>query len=64
VLLAALFHAATNLFVVSPVVADAGGVALPLLAAGAKWALVGAVISVAGAGLAKGPHPETLPKAY
>ena len=36
VLLAALFHATTNLFVVSPVVAEAGGVALLLLAVAAK----------------------------
>jgi hypothetical protein len=63
VLLAALFHATTNLFVVSPAVADAGSVALPLLAAGAQWALVGVVIAVAGPGLAKGPRPEALPRA-
>jgi hypothetical protein len=44
--------------------AEAGGVALLLLAAGAKWALVGVVIAVAGPGLAKGPRPEALPKAY
>jgi membrane protease YdiL (CAAX protease family) len=64
VLLAALFHATTNLFVVSPVVADGAGLALLLLAALAKWALVGVVIAVAGPGLAKGPRPEALPKAY
>ena len=64
VLLAALFHATTNLFVVSPAVADAGSVVLPLLAAGAQWALVGVVIAVAGPGLAKGPRPEALPKVY
>lgn len=64
VLLAALFHAATNLFVVSPAVADAGGVALPLLAALAEWVLVGVVIAVSGSGLAKGPRPEVLPKVY
>jgi uncharacterized protein len=64
VLLAALFHASTNLFVVSPVVADAGDVALPLLAVGAQWVLAGVVIAVAGPGLAKGQRPEALPKAY
>jgi uncharacterized protein len=64
VLLAALFHATTNLFVVSPVVAEAGSVALLLLAASAKWVLVVVVIAVVGPGLAKGPRPEVLPKAY
>jgi hypothetical protein len=64
VLLAALLHATTNLFVVSPVVSEGAGVALLLLAALAKWGLVGVVIAVAGAGLAKGPRPESLPKAY
>jgi hypothetical protein len=64
VLLAALLHATTNLFVVSPVVAEAGSVALLLLAALAKWVLVGVVIAVAGPGLAKGPRPEALPKTH
>ena len=64
VLVAALLHATTNLFVVSPVVAEAGSMALLLLAALAKWVLVGVVIAVAGPGLAKGPRPEALPKAH
>jgi len=64
VLLAALLHATTNLFVVSPVVTEVGGLALPLLAALAKWALVVVLIVVAGPGLAKGPRLETLPKAH
>ena len=64
VLLAVLLHASTNLFVVSPVVAEAGDVALPLLAAAAKWILVVTVIAVGGPGLAKGPRPEALPKTY
>jgi uncharacterized protein len=64
VLLAALLHATTNLFAVSPVIAEAGTVALLLLAAAAKWALVVVVIAVAGPGLAKGPRPEALPKSY
>lgn len=59
VLLAALLHATTNLFVVSPVVSEGAGVALLLLAALAKWVLVGAVIAVAGPGLAQGLRPET-----
>jgi membrane protease YdiL (CAAX protease family) len=63
-LLAALLHATTNLFVVSPVVAEAGSVALLLLAAAAKWVLVVVVIAVAGPGLAKGPRLEALPKAH
>jgi uncharacterized protein len=63
VLLAALLHATTNLFVVSPVVTEVGGLTLTLLAAVAKWALVVVLIVVAGPGLAKGPRPETLPKA-
>jgi membrane protease YdiL (CAAX protease family) len=64
VLLAALLHATTNLFVVSPVIAEGGSVAFLLLAASAKWALVVVVIAVAGPGLAKGPSPEVLPQAY
>jgi membrane protease YdiL (CAAX protease family) len=64
VLLAAMLHASTNLFVVSPVVAAVGGLALPLLAAGAKWVLVVLLIAVAGPGLAQGPRPEALPKVH
>jgi membrane protease YdiL (CAAX protease family) len=62
VLLAMLLHGATNLFVVSPDVASTGDLTLPLLAAGAKWALVVVVVVVAGPGLARGPRPETLPR--
>jgi uncharacterized protein len=57
VLVAALLHATTNLFVVSPVVAEVGALASVLLAALAKWVLVGVLIAVAGPGLAKGPRP-------
>jgi CAAX protease family protein len=64
VLLAALLHASTNLFVVSPVVAAVGGLALPLLAAVAKWVLVVVLIAVVGPGLAQGPRPEALPKVH
>ena len=62
VLIAMLFHGVTNLFIVSPDVASTGGLTLPLLAAGAKWVLVVVVIVVAGPGLARGPHPEALPR--
>jgi uncharacterized protein len=62
VLLAMLLHAATNLFVVSPVVAYGAGVALLLLAALAKWLLVVVVIVVAGPSLVRAPRPEVLPR--
>jgi uncharacterized protein len=62
VLLAMLFHGATNLFIVSPDVASTGDLTLPLLAAAAKWVLVVVVIVVAGPGLARGPRPEALPQ--
>jgi hypothetical protein len=64
VLLAILLHASTNLFVVSPTVASVGGLALPLLDAGAKWALVVVVIAVAEPSLIRNPHPETLPSPH
>jgi len=57
VLLAALFHGATNLFVVSPSVATAGDVRLPLLATAAKWLLIGAVLVVARRRLAEAGVP-------
>jgi membrane protease YdiL (CAAX protease family) len=44
VLLAALFHGATNLFVVSPSVTTARDLTLPVLATAAKWILIGAVL--------------------
>src|SRR5215212_8371818 len=62
VLIAMLFHGATNLFIVSPDVASTGALTLPLLAAVAKWVLVVVVILVAGPGLARGPRPEALPR--
>ncbi|HSK99160.1 MAG TPA: hypothetical protein VK869_02370 [Rubrobacteraceae bacterium] len=61
-LLAVLLHASTNLFAVSPVVAEAGGIALPLLAAVAKWVLVAVIVVLAGPGLAHGLRPEALPR--
>src|SRR5215207_2819031 len=62
VLLAMLFHGATNLFLVSPEVASTGDLGLPVLAKIAKWVLVVVVILVAGPGLARGPRPEALPR--
>ena len=62
VLLAMLFHGATNVFIVSPDMASTGDWTLPLLAAIAKWVLVVVVIVVAGPGLARGPRPEALPR--
>jgi len=64
VLIAMLFHGATNLFVVSPDVASTGDLTLPLLAAVAKWALVVVLILVAGPTLVRGPRPdpEALPR--
>jgi len=44
VFIAALFHGATNLFVVSPAVATAHDVTLPVLATAAKWVLIGVVV--------------------
>jgi uncharacterized protein len=63
VLLAVLLHASTNLFVVSPAVAEVRSLGLPLLAALAKWMLVVLVIAIAGPSLASSPKPEALPPA-
>jgi uncharacterized protein len=62
VLIAMLFHGATNLFLVSPEVASTGDLALPVLAMVAKWVLVGIVLVVAGPSLVRGSHPEALPR--
>ncbi len=62
VLIAMLFHGATNLFLVSPVVAGTGDPGRPVLAAVAKWLLVLVSIAVAGPGLVRGPRPEALPR--
>ncbi len=52
VLIAALLHATTNLFVVSPTVASAGGdLLLPALAIAAKWLLVVVIVLVSGPAL-------------
>ena len=64
VLIAMLFHGATNLFLVSPDVVSTGDLTLPLLAAVAKWVLVGVLLLVAGPTLVRGPRtgPEALPR--
>ena len=64
VLIAMLFHGATNLFLVSPEVASTGDLGLPVLAMVAKWVLVGIVLVVAGPSLVRDPRPdpETLPR--
>jgi uncharacterized protein len=62
VLIAMLFHGATNLFLVSPDVAGTGDLALPVLAMVAKWVLVGIVLVVAGPSLVRGSCPEALPR--
>jgi uncharacterized protein len=64
VLIAMLFHGATNLFLVSPDVASTGDLTLPLFAAVAKWALVVVLLLVAGPTLVRGKRtdPEALPR--
>jgi hypothetical protein len=57
VLIAALLHGATNLFVVSPTVASAGDVLLPVLSLAAKWLLVGVIVFVCGPALIR-TRPE------
>jgi membrane protease YdiL (CAAX protease family) len=51
VLIAALLHGTTNLFLVSPPVTVSGDLLLPLLAMGAKWLLVAVIVLVCGPGL-------------
>ena len=58
VLLAALLHGATNLFVVSPVPGVSGDLTLSLLATAAKWVLVIVLVAVAGAQLTRRADPE------
>ena len=64
VLIAMLFHGATNLFLVSPDVVSTGDLTLPVLAAVAKWVLVGVLLLVAGPTLVRGKRtdPEALPR--
>lgn len=67
VLLAMLFHGATNLFIVSPSPTSSGDLTLPLLAVGAKWGLVVIVVVVAGTSLVRSTRPESevlTPKAW
>jgi membrane protease YdiL (CAAX protease family) len=64
VLIAMLFHGATNLFLVSPEVASTGDLEVAVLAMVGKWVLVGIVLVVAGPRLVRDPRPdpETLPR--
>jgi uncharacterized protein len=64
VLIAMLFHGATNLFLVSPEVVSTGDLEVAVLAMVGKWVLVGIVLVVAGPRLVRDPRPdpETLPR--
>ena len=62
VLIAMLFHGATNLFLVSPEVVSTGDLEVAVLAMVGKWVLVGIVLVVAGPSLMRGSHPEALPR--
>jgi membrane protease YdiL (CAAX protease family) len=64
VLIAMLFHGATNLFLVSPEVVGTGDFQVAVLAMVGKWVLVGIVLVVAGPRLVRDPRPdpETLPR--
>ena len=53
VLIAALLHGTTNLFVVSPTMASAGDLLLPGLALAAKWLLVVVIVLVCGPALTR-----------
>jgi CAAX protease family protein len=53
VLIAALLHGTTNLFVVSPPIALSGDLLLPLLALAAKWLLVAVIVLVSGPALTR-----------
>ena len=53
VLIAALLHGSTNLFVVSPPIALSGDLLLPLLAMAAKWLLVALIVLVCGPALTR-----------
>jgi membrane protease YdiL (CAAX protease family) len=61
-LLAMLFHGATNLFAVSPNLSSTDDLTFPLLSMAAKWVLVVVLIVVTGPSLARGPRPEALLK--
>ena len=61
VLIAALLHATTNLFVVSPTVAATGNLLLPGLALAAKWLLVGVLLLVSGPALTADRSTRTSP---
>ena len=58
VLIAALLHATTNLFTVSPWPGATVDLTLALLATAAKWALVAVLLAVAGTRLTRRADPE------
>ncbi|HLL63301.1 MAG TPA: CPBP family intramembrane glutamic endopeptidase [Propionibacteriaceae bacterium] len=51
VLIAALLHGTTNLFMMSPPLTQSGDLLLPLLSLGAKWLLVAVIVLVCGPAL-------------
>jgi len=61
-LMAILLHGAINVFSVSSDLTSSGGFTLLLLSMGAQWLVVIVLVVVLGPKLARGPHPEALPK--
>jgi membrane protease YdiL (CAAX protease family) len=59
--LSVLLHGSSNLFTVSPSVATAGTLLLPLIATAAKWLLVLILVAIAGTSLTRRPSPEAMP---
>jgi CAAX protease family protein len=59
-LLAVLFHASTNLFAISPIMAATGGVSCPVTAAASKWVLVLVLVAWSATGLTRRPSPEAV----
>lgn len=60
VLIAALLHGTTNLFLISPSVSVSGDLLLPLLAMGAKWLLVAVIVFVCGPALTRRPAAQAV----
>lgn len=63
VLVAVLLHASTNLFEVSPTVADTDDVTYPLVATAATWLLVLLLVAWSGARLTRRPSREAVAQA-
>jgi membrane protease YdiL (CAAX protease family) len=55
-----LLHGSSNLFTVSPSVATAGTLLLPVIATAAKWVLILLLVVVAGTSLTSKPSPEAM----